>query len=244
MSSIITALTEAGIAALNLSLWGHGKNFAPRRDMDRAHARAESLKEAACELWSGEVRAACRAMAEKNARMDVPTFLVGFSLGALLGVDLWASNPEVRFDRSLLFAPALDLRAPCRLIRIMYPLPRLVLPSFGRKEYLANKGVPIVAYRALFETIRHFHDHVGPQIDRPTLIFIDRGDEFIPYKKVEGVIAANQLSKWEIGLVKKDNDAAVNLKHMIIDEACLGREVWPKMMGRGIRHLLDPERYD
>ena len=45
------------------------------------------------------------AMAQ-TVKMAVPTFLVGFSLGALLGVDLWASNPEVRFDRSLLFAPA------------------------------------------------------------------------------------------------------------------------------------------
>ena len=181
-------------------------------------------------------------MAAQSARLGVPTFLVGFSLGALLGVDLWASNPDIHFDRSLLFAPALDLRGPYRLVRILYPLPRLVLPSFGRKEYLANSGVPIVAYKALLETIRHFRDHVGPQVDRPTLIFIDKRDEFISFKKVKGIIAANRLSKWEICIVTKDDDAAVNLKHMVIDEASLGRKMWPKMMGKGIRHLLEPRQ--
>jgi esterase/lipase len=238
MSSIINGLTDAGVEALNLSLPGHGENYAPRPDMGNARARAESLKEAAYELWSNEVQEAYRAMETKNARLGVPTFLVGFSLGALLGVDLWASNADIHFDRALLFAPALDLRAPYRLVRILYPLPGLLIPSLSRKEYLANSGVPIVAYKALLETIRHFRDHVGPQVDRPTLIFIDRSDEFIPFKKVKGIVAENGLKKWEIYFVKKDHDAEVNLKHMIIDEASLGRKMWRKMIGAGIEHFL------
>jgi pimeloyl-ACP methyl ester carboxylesterase len=239
MSPIINALTAAGIDALNLSLRGHGENYGSRRGMSRARARAESLREATYDLWSRETCAAYRVMAVKGARLGVPTFLVGFSLGALLGVDLWASNPEVRFDRSVLFAPALDLRAPCRLIRIMYPLPRLILPSFGRKEYLANAGVPVVAYRTLLETIHHFREHVGPRINLPTLIFIDRRDEFVPYGGVKGIIAENRLRQWKVVFVKKDTDAEVNLKHMIIDEVALGRRVWRKMMSVGIKHFLN-----
>jgi esterase/lipase len=238
MSSIIGALTDAGVDALNLSLRGHGENYAPCRGMDGARARAESLKEAAYELWSNEAREAYRAIETKNARLGVPTFLVGFSLGALLGVDLWASNIDVHFDRALLFAPALDLRAPYRLVRILYPWPGLVIPSFSRKEYLANSGVPIVAYKALLKTIRHFQDHVGPRIDLPTLIFIDKGDEFISYKKVKGFIAENRLHNWEICFVQKKDDAELNLRHMIIDKTGLGREMWRRMMARGTTFLL------
>ena len=240
MSSIIGALTDAGVEVLNLSLRGHGENYAPRRDMGGARARAVSLKEAAYELWSKEAREAYRAMGAKSARLGVPIFFVGFSLGALLGVDLWASNAEIRFDRALLFAPALDLRVPYRLVRILYPLPGLVIPSLGRKEYLANSGVPIVAYKALLGMIRHFQAHVGPQADLPTLIFIDKGDEFIPFKKVKGIIAENRLRTWKICFVKKDRDADVNLKHMIIDEAALGRNRWRNMMEQGLKHLLNP----
>jgi esterase/lipase len=240
MSPIINALTGAGIEVLNLSLRGHGENYAPRLDMSCARARAESLLEAAYGLWSKEARAAYRAMEAKCARLGVPTFFAGFSLGALLGVDLWAANADIRFDRALLFAPALDLRAPYRLVRILYPFPGLVIPSLSRREYLANRGVPIVAYRALLETIRHFQGHIGARVDRPTLIFIDRSDEFVSFKKLKGIIAANRLSKWKICFVEKDDDAKVRLKHMIIDEASLGRRMWRKMMAVGIKHFLGP----
>ncbi len=240
MSPIINALTKAGIEALNVSLRGHGENYTPRPEMDHARARAESFKEVDYELWANEVQAAQQAMETKRARLGVPTFLVGFSLGALLGVDLWAANADIRFDRALLFAPALHLRAPYRLVRMLYPWPGLVLPSLGRQEYLANRGVPIIAYRALLETMRHFRDHVGPRVDLPTLIFIDRGDEFISYKKVKRFIDENRLHKWKIGSVKKDADAKVNLKHLIIDETGLGRQMWRETMGKGIRHLLNP----
>ncbi len=238
MSSIISALTDAGVEALNLSLRGHGENYVPRPDMNSARARAESLKQAAYEVWSHEARGAYRAIKAKNTRLGVPTFLVGFSLGALLGVDLWASSAEIHFDRSLLFAPAFDLRAPCQLVRLLYPLPRLVLPSLARKEYLANGGVPIVAYKALLETIRHFQDHVGPKVDRPTLIFIDKRDEFISFKRVRGLIAENRLSTWEIYCVTKDKDAELNLRHMIIDAPGLGRKMWRETMAKGIMFLL------
>jgi len=72
-----------------------------------------------------------------------------------------ASNPYIKFDKIVLFAPALKMRNRNYLLKTMSPFPGLVVPSFGPEAYRANKGTPIAAYNALFEAAKHFEKNLA-----------------------------------------------------------------------------------
>jgi alpha-beta hydrolase superfamily lysophospholipase len=62
--------------------------------------------------------------ARQTARQNqVPLFLVAFSYGGLMGLDLLASREDVRFQSAVLFAPALSLRGWDYAIRLFSPFP-------------------------------------------------------------------------------------------------------------------------
>ena len=128
-------------------------------------------------MWRNEAYLAYMLLKDRSARKKVPLFLTAFSLGGLIGLDLFASYPDVKFDKLVLFSPAIRLHAMIYLERIFSPFPRLVIPSMADKTYLANeKGTPIAAYNALFDGLDHFNQNAGQKLNVPTLVFIDKED--------------------------------------------------------------------
>ena len=145
------------------------------------------------------------------------------------------------FNRVLLFAPAIRLRATIYLERVLAPFPRLVIPSLAPKGYLANqKGTPIAAYNALFEGLEHFEKNAGPKLNVPTLIFIDERDEFIPLWKLRDWASEKKMQHWQFYIVEKGpsvKDGA--FYHHIIDASSTGSAVWKDMMKAAVNHLLN-----
>jgi len=174
MGSIIDILTRAGIDVLSLSLRGHGDNYAPREGLDADAARMETFKTVSYPLWTNEAYLAYKQAQKRAQQRQVPVFLTAFSIGGLIGLDLFASHSDVHFDRMALFAPAISLRATIYLERVVSPFPSLVIPSLADNAYLANeKGTPVAAYNALFDALYHFEDTVGHKLNVRTLIFSD-----------------------------------------------------------------------
>ena len=136
MQTIISVLAESGMDVLRLSLRGHGENYTHRADMDEEQARLEAFKAVSFPLWLNEAYLAYTQVREKAAQKKVPLFFVGFSLGGLIGLDLFASQPEVYYDRMILFAPAIKLHSLHYLGRILSPMSRLVIPSMAPDSYL------------------------------------------------------------------------------------------------------------
>lgn len=178
---------------------------------------------------------------DRGAEKKVPLFLTAFSLGGLIGLDLFASNAEVKFDKLVLFAPAIRLHATIYLERIFSPFPRLVIPSMAYKTYLANeKGTPIAAYNALFDSLEQFNKNAGQKLNVPTLVFIDKQDEFIPMGKLKKLVAEKKWTQWQFYLVEKDQTAAdERFYHHIIDASSTGNAVWREMMAAAVAHLND-----
>ena len=241
MQSIISTLTEAGIEVLGVSLRGHGDNFSHRAGVAEDQARLEAFKAVSYPLWFNEAYLAYTAVQKRAADKNVPLFFVGFSLGGLVGLDLFASQADVRYDRMVLFAPAIKLHAFHYLARLFSPFPRIVIPSLAPDDYLSNKqGTPVAAYNALFEGLRQFENHANPQINVPTLIFIDPDDEFIPLGSLRAFIEKEKLDRWELYIVEKEAAADQGFfHHHIIDEDSTGKSVWHEMMKTAIGHLLD-----
>ena len=240
METIITTLNANGIDCLNLSLRGHGTNFSPIDNMSPDAARMIAFKSVSYPLWKTEAYMAYQMAKKKSDLHGRPLFLIGFSMGGLLGVDLVASNPNVRFDKMVLFAPAIAMLQRNYLIQIFSPFPGLVIPSAGDKSYHANDGTPMAAYNALFDMHAHFEDHLDPRkINMPTIIFIDEEDELVSYTSLQQMVQNEHLDQWKLYPVKKDETAtAVDMHHLIIDAASVGNSMWQSIVDDTLRHLL------
>lgn len=240
MQPIIDNLTQHGIEVVSLSLRGHGENYAHRKDMDSAAARLESFKEVSYPVWTAEAYLAFSLVKNRAQQEHLPVFLTAFSTGGLIGLDLMASNPEVYFDKAVLFAPAISLRAVIYLQRVLSPFPGLVIPSLADDDYLSNtKGTPVAAYNALFEALYHFEETAGPKLNIPTLVIIDKQDEFIPLAGLKDIKEEHQLDKWQFYIVQKEKEMASGIfHHHIIDASTTGERVWQDMMAAVIKQLL------
>ncbi len=240
MQTIISVLAGSGIDVLRLSLRGHGENYSHHPGIDEEHARLQAFKDVSFSLWRDEAYLAYTQIRQKAAEKKVPLFFVGFSLGGLVGLDLFASRSDVQYDRVILFAPAIKLHPLHYLARILAPMSRLVIPSMAPDSYLSNKkGTPMAAYNALFEGLKHFEKHMNQRLNVPTLIFIDEDDEFIPVRAIEKMQNKMQLNQWKLYIVEKDATAnRDSFHHHIIDEFSTGKAVWEKMMATATTFLL------
>ena len=238
MGAVISTLNQGGIDVLNLSLSGHGDNYASRGRKDHDEQRLASFREVTYELWSNELYRAYRQVRERGELKNVPLFFVGYSLGGLLGCDLLISHPEVRFDRMMLFAPALNITAKSYLLKALVPFPALVIDSLSPKNYRANDGTPMAAYQALFTALEYFEGHSLNRLNVPTALFIDADDEYISYGRLKEMIGHHTFDQWTIHQVQKDEGANPGIAHhLIIDEESTGKRMWGRMQDIMRQHL-------
>lgn len=242
MEPVIAILNNSGIESLNVSLRGHGANFIRRENQpaDEKRDRLESFKHVSYLLWLTEVHQAYLNVMLRARKLGVPIFFVGYSLGGLLGCDLLAAKPGVHFDRMVLFAPALKLHPTLGYqLKPLAPFPEFVIDSDAPEAQRANDGTPMAAYAALLEAIGDVEAHTGPKLNVPTLVFMDKEDEFVSFELLQEFIHDNGFDRWEIAPVVKDNttDTAV-AHHMIINEHSLGIEQWKEVARLTIVHLL------
>ncbi len=239
MESIIAEMTASGIDCLNLSLRGHGKNYSQLNDTDSAEARMQAFKSVSYQLWRTETYQAYQQVKKRSNRYGTCLFFVGFSMGGLLGVDLFTSNPYIKFDKMVLFAPALKMHNRNFLLKTMSPFAGLVVPSFAPGSYRTNKGTPMAAYNALFEAAKHFEKHLDPKINVPAVVFIDKQDELISFSGLKNMIRKQNLDQWNLHPVKKDRTATeIEMRHIMIDEASVGKHMWKEIVDTTITHLL------
>ena len=239
MEALIADMNQAGIDVLNLSLQGHGNNYTCRSGVNPDAQRLESFRTVSYELWLKEVHKAYQTVRKRADRKKVPVFLVGYSLGGLLGCDLLLSRPNVFFDRMVLFAPALNVMIESYLLKALSPFPNLVIDSLSPKSYRSNDGTPMAAYKTIFTAIDHFERHISDKLNVPTVVFMDEKDELISYRNLQDMIDQKKLDRWSIHKVQKDGDMDKSIAHhLIIDKASTGSEMWGQIRSVMRKHLL------
>lgn len=238
MNNIIRYLNKTGIDVLNVSLRGHGGNYEANKNISEAEARLDSFRMVDYNLWLQEVREGYDMASQRARRKNVPLYFVGYSLGGLLGCDLFLSNPENSFDGMILFAPALNLKAETYLLKTMMPFPNLVIDSLSPPSYRANSGTPMAAYKALFEAVDHFEKNINQQLNKPALLFIDEDDEFISADGIRDMIRKYKLDQWRLCSVRKDPEVGGSVSHhLIIDPDSVGKKMWEQMTDGIARNL-------
>lgn len=239
MAPLIRLLNRAGIDCLAVSLRGHGRNYPPREGVPAGEARLDAFRTVSYGLWSSEIDRAYREARARSDRKKTDLFLVGYSLGGLLGCDLLVSDPVARFTKLVLLAPALNVQAQAHLLRALAPFPNLVIDSLSPSGYRSNAGTPMAAYTALFAALDHFQSLAGPALNVPALVLIDPDDEFISAEALAELIAAQGLDRWTLKAVHKTPEAAGRYAHhLLIDEETTGREAWQGMETAIRDHLL------
>ena len=230
MQSIIVELNDAGIDVLNLSLRGHGNNYINNPHLSDGQARLDSFQTVTYRLWLEEIYSAYLKVKQRAYKKGVPVFFVGYSLGGLMGCDLLLLQNDVSYDRMVLFAPALSITLEGYLLKALLPFPNMVIDSLSPTYYRSNTGTPMAAYKALFAIVDHFNMNANDKLNKPTLIFIDEKDEFVPFLKLKEIITQKKLDQWQIQVVRKDSNINENVSHhLIIDKDSVGPQMWQQM---------------
>lgn len=235
MRPVAELLTGDGLDVLNLSLRGHGANFAPCDGVGETRARLRSFRAVTGELWEAEARSACELARERARQAGVQLVGVGYSLGALLAVALQAVGAGL--DRMVLFAPPLSLPRWQKVLLPLTRFPRLMLPSLAR-GVLANPFTPMAAYKALLETFTRVTNRSWATLDIPTLVVIDPGDELVSFRGVDAVVRARGLQRWRFHTVRKDPGVTRGIpRHLLVDERWVGPAAWAGIRRAVTDHL-------
>jgi alpha-beta hydrolase superfamily lysophospholipase len=238
MAPLVQCLTANGIEALNVSLHGHGANYTRRPDLLPEAARLESLRQVSYQLWRDELYAAYKIVELRAAqRGHVPVRLVAYSLGGLIGCDLFAGTPDVNFDKMVLFAPALQIQPLSYILWPLFGVPRTIIRSFSPEGYRSNRGTSMAAYSALYTAVAHLGRTVGAKLNVPTLVFLDKQDELVSYGATARFLLAASLTNWRLYPVAKDSTAKQRYHHLLIDASSVGQATWDKIAAATIAHL-------
>jgi pimeloyl-ACP methyl ester carboxylesterase len=180
-------------------------------------------------LWRDEVSAAQRIAAARAKQLGVPLVLVAYSLGAPIACAAALTSPGVRFDKLLLFAPALRIHRRSRVLRPLARWPQLVIPSATPRAYRANQGTTIAAYSALYAAQDLCERELDRRLNVPALVFVDPHDELVSAGGLQRLIAERGLSNWQVHPVHKSTGAATRYHHLLIDPQSVGAQTWAEM---------------
>jgi pimeloyl-ACP methyl ester carboxylesterase len=211
MDELVRVLTDNGVLVLRGSLTGHSGG---RAILDTVSA----------ETWISDCLALYESAFEESKRHGVPIFFVGHSLGCLAVLDTMERCERVRFDRLVLFAPAVTPRPFTRAARLLEK--KFIVPSKTPEEYRVHDGIPASAYHALLKLARHLHASGYRRVDVPALVFIDKRDELIGYRSLLR-LTKTRLTRWRVVAVDNEKSGLPrSFHHLIVDEDSVGVEQW------------------
>lgn len=223
------ALKSHGALVVRLALHGHEE-------------RLGHMSEVSASLWREQFKKALKE-AQALTESELPIYFMGFSLGALVGLEWLAGNENPLINgikKMVLIAPA--IATP------WYSEPAIgvlgifgkgfILPSRSPKEYRATKGSSVAAYQALLELKKSLLAQSFRNTNMPTLILLDKHDELIPSNEVKNIITKYHLGQWILDIV--DNTVAYQnygFRHLLVDEGSVGKDLWEALIKKVVSHF-------
>lgn len=222
-------LTQNGALVIRFALYGHRGFF----------GEMAQVKE---EVWRKQFVEALEKAQELSLQHKAPIHFMGFSLGALVGLESLThfAKSNIAIEKMVLIAPAIATPWYSHAAVSMFSwLGRgFTLPSRSPKHYRANNGTTIAAYQALFELKKSIHDKKFLNCNVPALILIDKHDELVPMEGVKKIINDNKLSHWQLEVVDNRNAYRnFGFRHLMVDEEAVGPDLWKALAKKVIHHL-------
>ena len=232
MNSLKESLERARHKVFVVALHGHRGSRAEMRRVTR-------------EQWLEDLYAVYQQARAEADTFHLPLIYMGYSLGGLMGLDLWqtrslSENP-IRYDKLVLLAPAMATHAWINFVLLIRGIldPKLIIPSLNKRAYAAvPEGTSIAAYSALFEAQHEVLVRDIPDPLIPAKIFIDPQDELVSKDGLQQFIEDKKLVNWTIEEIHKEKLASISIRHLILDSATLGPDVYAKMIEK-INSFID-----
>lgn len=201
MEELAIFFQENGITVINGDLPGHSG--------DLAQMRRVSFKDYLKRLDE---------LLELTKGYDLPVYLLGFSLGALLSI---IATQKIKTQKLILFAPPLYVRFFVRpLLFLRGPW---LLKSFAPFDYRAGDATSFESYHALSKFIGLAKKVVKTKKLPSTLLIINVDDELINTDKV-----ITEFEKKDVNILKIGHQSSY-LHHLIIDKTTLGHDAWNQL---------------
>ncbi|MGM0633205.1 MAG: alpha/beta hydrolase [Pseudomonadota bacterium] len=236
MTGLGRLLQEEQMDVLQLSLAGHSPSLTAEQRIE------EMAVMTGFDTWQSNMDQAIMEASERANALNVPLYLLGFSMGGLLSVDHLNRHPDSDVEAMVLLAPALSLRWTSWLLRPLGALPDFLLPSVGPDEYKANEYMPVSAYEALYEGVAQLEEQIRPErLDIPALLLISPEDELVSGEGLEEFITENGLDRWQLHRVDNATGDDDVLEHVIVDRNALGDSTWEWVTSRIIAFLDNPD---
>jgi esterase/lipase len=177
------------------------------------------------EIWLQDTEKAYTEALKKSQELKVPLYFVGYSLGALLFMDLVAnSKKKIEVEKTILFSPALSIAAHLRFFSFIFYLPgSFKLPSRNLKEYRSSDYTTFAAYDALWKSYGHID---WKKITPPkALVIMDEDDELVSFGGIKYLV--KKIPGWE--LFEVDTTGSRNSRqyhHLTFNDTCYAEGVW------------------
>lgn len=210
-------LEDMGLSVLNVKLSGH-------------YAGSDWNKVSRSQ-WLSEIKANYDLVKTEADQNHAPLYLVAYSLGAVLTIDLMEQDSSVRFQKAILFSPALEIHGYTYLLKILNWAPSLKIPSLSPKDYRFHNGTSIAAYKALFQSVSAVHRGNVERVKMQTTVIIDPKDELVSFVKLKNFIQDNNLSGWTIlPISNQGSTLARSYHHLTVDSAAVGETQWKNIL--------------
>ncbi|WP_020532762.1 alpha/beta hydrolase [Flexithrix dorotheae] len=219
MDDIVRELSENGSEVIQLQLTGHRNNG------------QSEINKATIKDWLNDLEEAYSTVKNiSQNHQNIPVYFVGFSLGALLNLVSMTKNEKMRYNKILLFAPALSLTLFSSIVRLLKAFPPgLLLPNITPRPYKANTFTPVRAYQNLLGLINTLNKHDLKNLNIPTKIIVDPKDELVSLKGIKRLKEKNNLSNWQI--IPLQQPFFKKIHHLIVAKQYLSSENWEKLRG-------------
>lgn len=184
-------------------------------------------------VWLDEVT---QSYQEIRSRFpDLPTYVMGYSLGGLTVMTMLESLPPAQYPRGMiLLAPAISLRGALDALTALHLPPPITwaLPNLAPKEYRRYDYTPLFWYSNTLDLYRNIDDL--KDIERlgtiPTLVVLNKADEIVsPGGTAQWITDHHLKPSWRIEFVNPEDSQVPLKEHLIIDEASLGQREWTRL---------------
>ena len=217
MKDLSDVMQSFGFDVFRATLWGHGGN-------------EDEIKKSSRAKWLDEVLEGYCIARERADQLHVPLYFAGFSLGALLTLDIanGGFRQKIEFEKMVLLAPPISLRWKILALKTLGPLSFLPMP------------VKVFEFKAFIDSYDATRAHGIANMIVPTLVFLDPKDELISQDGFKKQLVKNNLNWSVINVDNSESKMPHKAHHRIDNSGYVGQAQWQIMVQEMAKFLNGP----
>ena len=186
------------------------------------------------EQWEKNIEESYHHANQRALVKNIPLYVLGYSLGALLFTQLIKNNPEFKIEKLALIAPATHTRFYAKipaLIGIL--LPNFKFKSLNFEEYRMRDFTTAAEYKKMShiqDEVKNYHYLI------PTLIIFDPEDELVDSKNIK-THHKNLPHITMAPIIDRATQLPRIVHHLMIDQQSLGALEWQKLLNNLSKHF-------